>query len=81
MTPVKALGKVIVELRELHGLDQGQLARAAKLSKAHLNKIEKGKQSTVGLEVLSRLAMVFGITSAALTVLIELQMQRSKKSR
>ena len=81
MTPVEALGKVITELREKRGLHRQQLAKAAKLSNTHLDKIEKGKLSTVRLGVLSRIAMVFGLTQADLTLLVEKRMQHRKRSR
>jgi transcriptional regulator with XRE-family HTH domain len=81
MTEVEALGKVIVALRKRHRFNQKQLAIAAKLSKAHVNKLESGKQSTVRLGVLSRIAMAFGLTLADLTFLIEQRLNRPKRSR
>ena len=78
MTPVKALGKAIVTQRTMQGLEQGQLARAARISLNHLKKIEKGRQRTVTLPVLARIAEALGVKTYVLVSMTERMLKRSK---
>jgi transcriptional regulator with XRE-family HTH domain len=71
MDDMKALGNVLVRLRRQKRLDQRQVAKAAKLSVAHFNRIEKGIQRSVTLPVIQRIASVFGLKGNQIALRME----------
>jgi transcriptional regulator with XRE-family HTH domain len=79
MTPIKAIGKVIVEQRTRQGRNQKQFAKAAQLSVHQLDKIENGEQRTVGLKVLRRIAAAFGLRLSEFIFLVEQHLPKPKK--
>lgn len=50
------IGERIKKLREVQGLSQGKLARAAAISNDYMHKIENGKVTNIGIEVIDSIA-------------------------
>jgi transcriptional regulator with XRE-family HTH domain len=62
----RILADNVCRLRAEHGdMSQDELARAARLTQTQVSKIENSKVST-GVDILQRIARVFGTTPAAL---------------
>lgn len=64
------VGKVIRRLREALGLSQRAFAKACRLSRTNLGRVERGQQG-VELDTLERMATLLGITPVALLALTE----------
>lgn len=60
--PTNSLGKKIVALRKERGFTQRRLADLADLSNDYISKIEKGKNTNVGVETLQRIADALMVT-------------------
>ena len=58
----------IRELREAKGMTQGQLADAAGVTRATVNRLENGRPSSIDFDVLERLAGVFEVEPGFLIV-------------
>lgn len=55
------IGETVKTLRENKGLSQAGLARIAGISNDYMNKIELGKVSNVGLDIVSAIAKALGV--------------------
>ena len=56
----RRLGQQLTRLREAKGLSQADLARKAKLTREHVNRLEAGRHGPT-LAVLQRLAKALGV--------------------
>ncbi len=65
MTPIRLR---VAELRDAAGLSQTELADRAKIRRATLIDIEKGRTTGVDFDVLDRLAVALGVDAAVLVV-------------
>ncbi len=61
----RRLGQQLTRLREAKGLSQADLARKAKLTREHVNRLEAGRHGPT-LAVLQRLAKALGVPIAGL---------------
>jgi transcriptional regulator with XRE-family HTH domain len=65
MTPIEDFARRIKTLRKARGLGQTSLAKAARLSRGYLSRVEIGMQSPT-LEVIERLAAALKVKPADL---------------
>ena len=63
MTPLRVQ---IKELRQAKGWTQQELADQAKVTRATVNRLENGRQTSIDLDVLERLAGALGVTPGLL---------------
>ena len=66
MTAKKRIGTVIKRLREARRLTQQELAKKARVSQAHLSRLETGERADPGISILKRLAKALGVPVTAL---------------
>ena len=69
------------ELRVALGLNQGQLAEKAAITRATVNRLENAKVSSIDLGVLEKLATALGVNAAALILHTPEQPPQTKAKR
>ena len=60
------LGPMVRRMRETRGMNQGEVAKRARLSQGYVSKLEAGAQRNPSVAVLKRLAKALGVPVATL---------------
>lgn len=76
------LNRALRVIREVHQMQQGELANRLQISRSHLSDLETGRRTTISVDLLNRYAQVFDVPASTFLSFAEaLEGESTKRKR